>query len=58
MKVSEFYELTEKIAVLIDEHLKIKINDLSNINALVEKEVALDKENQKWQSKDMTYPHP
>ena len=39
LSMSEFYELTEKIAQLIDESLSTSIEDLSNINDLVEKEI-------------------
>ena len=34
-----FYELTEQIAKLIDESIDSEIDDLSNINDLVEKEI-------------------
>ena len=37
--MSEFYDLTEKIAQLIDENLNTSIEDLSNINDLIEKEI-------------------
>ena len=37
--MEKFYDLTEKIAVLIDEYLETEIDDLSNINDLVEKEI-------------------
>ena len=39
LSMSEFYELTEKIAQLIDESLSTSVEDLSNINDLVEKEI-------------------
>ena len=39
--MSEFYELTEEIAKLIDEKLSTSMEDLSNINDLVEKEIAV-----------------
>ena len=37
--MSEFYELTEEIAQLIDAKLSTSMEDLSNINDLVEKEI-------------------
>ena len=37
--MSEFYDLTEKIAQLIDAKLSTSMDDLSNINDLVEKEI-------------------
>ena len=37
--MSEFYDLTEKIAQLIDESLSTSMEDLSNINDLVIKEI-------------------
>ena len=37
--MSEFYEITEKIAQLIDAKLNTDIEDLSNINDLIEKEI-------------------
>ena len=37
--MSEFYDLTEKIAQLIDANLNTSIEDLSNINDLIEKEI-------------------
>jgi len=37
--MSEFYEITEKIAQLIDAKLNTDIEDLSNINDLVVKEI-------------------
>jgi hypothetical protein len=39
ISMSEFYELTEKIAQLIDESLSASMEDLSNINDLVGKEI-------------------
>jgi hypothetical protein len=39
ISMSEFYELTEEIAQLIDEKLSTDIDDLSNINDLVEKQI-------------------
>ena len=39
INMSEFYELTEKIAQLIDESLSTSMEDLSNINDLVIKEI-------------------
>ena len=36
---SEFYELSEEIANLIDTKLKTNMEDLSNINDLIEKEI-------------------
>ena len=37
--MTEFYELNEEIANLIDAKLKSSIEDLSNINDLIEKEI-------------------
>ena len=37
--MTEFYELTEEIAQLIDAKLSTSMEDLSNINDLVEKEI-------------------
>ena len=37
--MSEFYELSEEIAQLIDTKLKTNMEDLSNINDLIEKEI-------------------
>ena len=39
INMSEFYELTEEIAQLIDAKLKTSIEDLSNINDLIVKEI-------------------
>ena len=39
INMDEFYDLTEKIAVLIDGRLNTDMDDLSNINDLVEKEI-------------------
>ena len=39
INMSEFYEITEKIAQLIDAKLNTDIEDLSNINDLIEKEI-------------------
>lgn len=39
LTMSEFYDLTEKIAQLIDENLNTSIEDLSNINDLIIKEI-------------------
>ena len=39
--MTEFYELNEEIANLIDAKLKTSIEDLSNINDLIEKEIAV-----------------
>ena len=39
ISMSEFYELTEEIAKLIDEKLSTSIEDLSNINDLIEKQI-------------------
>ena len=39
--MSEFYELTEEIANLIDAKLSTSIEDLSNINDLIEEEIAV-----------------
>ena len=49
--MTEFYELNEEIANLIDAKLSTSMENLSNINDLVEKEIAVayraqDKENQ------------
>ena len=37
--MSEFYELTEEIAQLIDAKLSTSIDDLGNINDLIEKQI-------------------
>jgi len=37
--MSDFYELTEHIAVLIDEYINTDIEDLSNVNDLIVKEI-------------------
>ena len=37
--MSEFYDLTEEIAQLIDAKLSTDIDDLSNINNLIEKQI-------------------
>jgi hypothetical protein len=37
--MTEFYELKEEIANLIDAKLKTSVEDLSNINDLIEKEI-------------------
>tara|TARA_R110002110_G_scaffold78225_3_gene205238 strand:+ start:1374 stop:1568 length:195 start_codon:yes stop_codon:yes gene_type:complete len=39
--MTEFYELNEEIADLIDAKLNTHIEDLSNINNLIEKEIAV-----------------
>ena len=39
INMSEFYELSEEIAQLIDTKLNTDIEDLSNINDLVVKEI-------------------
>lgn len=39
ISMSEFYELTEEIAKLIDEKLSTSIEDLGNINDLIEKQI-------------------
>ena len=39
ISMSEFYELTEEIAGLIDAKLSTDIDDLSNINDLIEKQI-------------------
>ena len=39
ISMSEFYDLTEVIAQLIDAKLSTSIEDLSNINDLIEKEI-------------------
>lgn len=39
ISMSEFYELTEEIAQLIDDKLNTDIDDLSNINDLIEKQI-------------------
>ena len=41
INMSEFYELSEEIAQLIDAKLKTSMEDLSNINDLIEKEIAV-----------------
>lgn len=37
--MTEFYDLTEKIAQLIDANLSTSVDDLSNINDLIVKEI-------------------
>ena len=39
ISMSEFYELTEEIAELIDAKLSTDIDDLGNINDLIEKQI-------------------
>jgi len=39
--MTEFYELNEEIAQLIDAKLSTSMEDLSNINDLIEKEIAV-----------------
>ena len=39
ISMSEFYDLTEEIAQLIDAKLSTDIDDLSNINDLIEKQI-------------------
>ena len=39
ISMSEFYELNEEIAKVIDAKLNTDIEDLSNINDLIEKEI-------------------
>jgi hypothetical protein len=39
--MTEFYELNEEIANLIDAKLSTSMEDLSNINDLIEKEIAV-----------------
>ena len=39
ISMSEFYELTEEIAQLIDAKLSTGIDDLGNINDLIEKQI-------------------
>ncbi|MBN86057.1 MAG: hypothetical protein CL885_00885 [Dehalococcoidia bacterium] len=39
ISMSEFYELSEEIAQLLDAKLKTSLEDLSNINDLIEKEI-------------------
>ena len=39
--MTEFYELTEEVAKLIDKYLSTDIEDLSNINDLIEKEIGV-----------------
>ena len=39
ISMSKFYELTEKIALLMDDYLETEIEDLSNINDLIEKQI-------------------
>ena len=39
ISMSEFYELTEEIAELIDAKLSTGIDDLGNINDLIEKQI-------------------
>lgn len=39
ISMAEFYDLTEDIAELIDAKLSTDIDDLSNINDLIEKQI-------------------
>jgi len=39
ISMSEFYDLTEEIAQLIDAKLSTSIDDLGNINDLIEKQI-------------------
>ena len=39
ISMSEFYDLTEEIAQLIDAKLSTDIDDLGNINDLIEKQI-------------------
>ena len=39
ISMAEFYDLTEEIAELIDAKLSTDIDDLSNINDLIEKQI-------------------
>jgi len=39
ISMTEFYDLTEKIAQLIDANLSTSVDDLSNINDLIVKEI-------------------
>ena len=39
--MTEFYDLAEEIAQLIDAKLSTSVEDLSNINGLIEKEIAV-----------------
>ena len=39
MSLTDFYDLTEKIAQLIDANLNTSVEDLSNINNLIIKEI-------------------
>ena len=39
ISMSEFYEITEEIAQILDAKLNTDIEDLSNINDLIEKEI-------------------
>ena len=41
LNMTEFYELSEEIAQLIDAKLNTSMEDLSNINDLIEKEIAV-----------------
>ena len=41
ISMNEFYQLNEKIAILIDDYLDANIEDLSNINDLIEKEISV-----------------
>ena len=41
ISMAQFYELNEEIANLIDAKLNTHIEDLSNINDLIEKEIAV-----------------
>ena len=37
ISMNEFYGLSEKIAILIDDYLNTNMEDLSNINDLIER---------------------
>ena len=39
LSLNEFHQLSEKIAVLIDDYLNTNMEDLSNINHLIEREI-------------------
>ena len=39
INMTEFYELSEEIAKLIDAKLSTQVEDLSNVNDLIKKEI-------------------
>ena len=50
ISTSEFYQLNEKIAILIDDFLDTDMEDLSNINDLIEKEIQVAYRKQQQES--------